>query len=157
MLINGEQHIWEHRLDAFGFFGDPFNYSSWTAKMGSPNAHPSWLESKTCSPYNLVEQFDRMVSKCEKSETTWLCPAQKNHSIPIHSCCLMPLRSIPCSLVECKLKSNPPKKGAGERQRVAERSCLSLPTKSKGYLDHQKSLRCFWISFQMILYGCFQK
>lgn len=28
VLIPGERHIWEHRLDAFGFFGDPFNYST---------------------------------------------------------------------------------------------------------------------------------
>ncbi|CAE6940013.1 unnamed protein product [Symbiodinium natans] len=28
VFCNGEQHIWEHRLDAFGFFGDPFNYST---------------------------------------------------------------------------------------------------------------------------------
>ena len=113
---------------------------------------------KRAPHYNLVEQFGRMVSKCEKSETTWLCPAQKNHSIPIHSCCLMPLRSIPCSRAECKLKSNPQKKGAGERGKelLNARDCPCLQSPKK-YLDHQKSLRCFWISFQMILYGCFRK
>jgi len=27
VFCDGEQHIWEHRFNAFGFFGDPFNYS----------------------------------------------------------------------------------------------------------------------------------
>ncbi|CAK9080676.1 unnamed protein product [Durusdinium trenchii] len=27
VLISSERHVWEHRFDAFGFFGDPFNYS----------------------------------------------------------------------------------------------------------------------------------
>ena len=29
VFCDGEQHIWEHRFNAFGFFGDPFNYSGW--------------------------------------------------------------------------------------------------------------------------------
>lgn len=90
-------------------------------------------------PVDWVEQF---------GEKRW--ENVRNLSIPIRSCCLMPFRSIPCSLVECKLKSNPPKnRSRRERHRVAERSS-NCP-----YLE---SPRDFWIIRKALdVFGCLSR
>ena len=49
VLIPGERHIWEHRLDAFGFFGDPFNYSTRAASCWCGGVNTSGL--RPCSKF----------------------------------------------------------------------------------------------------------